>query len=306
MSNILLIRLMLPLVHNLLTWIHHLSIIHNKSITKLIFYFCFGCLHVCRSTVVLSGLYYQWLLKVTILRQRHRHLILIQVKTPQNISTLGAAHGARLHVPLLKPMRMQMPLMRRIIQSRNQALIFVEGLTRRRMIHRTLMIVRLHWFWIGQIEAVVFGWADGLNIHLTVLTLCDGLSFDVRSSIQIRLCLLVLNRYRTVVDMRALLDQSLQVFDAVCTASLDQFVFLVELLAWGWLEEGFVATRQARFAPITIAGIVALLTCHYHCLVRQNFLGLVWFFLWGVDVGWGGVVAGEAAHDLLDCRLIVS
>lgn len=79
--------------------------------------------------------------------------------------------------------------------------------------------------------------------------------------------------------MRALLDQSLQVFDAVCSASLDQFVFLVELLAWGWLEEGFVATRQGRFAPFTIAGIVALLTRHYHCLVWQNFLGLVWFFL---------------------------
>lgn len=107
----------------------------------------------------------------------------------------------------------------------------------------------------------------------------DGLPFYVRSSIQIRLRLLVLNRYRTVVDVRALLDQSLQVFDAVCSTSLDQFVFLVELLAWSWLEEGFVATRQARFAPITIAGIMALITRHYHCLVRQNFLGLVWFFL---------------------------
>lgn len=144
MSNILLIRLMLPLMHNLLTRIHHLSIVHNQSITKLVFYFCFGSLHVCRSAVVLCGLYYQWLLQITILRQRHSHLILIQVETPQNISTLSAAHGARLHVPLLQPVRVQMPLMRRIIQSRNQALIFVEGLTGRRMIHRTLMIVRLH------------------------------------------------------------------------------------------------------------------------------------------------------------------
>lgn len=78
-----------------------------------------------------------------------------------------------------------------------------------------------------------------------------------------------------VDDQGSLLDEPLQVLDTISPASLNQFVLLVQLLAWRRMQQGLVGTRQTRLPMATgVAGSATLIPrcCSFlysvKCLVR--------------------------------------